>query len=195
MKFGVHCVGLSELIFKDDDAARRVERGAVIEEFTGPGRDPQLIAGVAAMSALGALGSEEFRLIEASQERLGGSQNLGSATHAVGGVVLVIELVDRVTVVRIVVRLYHNTFESQPPRAAGSGWLKDYPGYSWMAGDLIPAPLVNQHPLLIVKSQAPRGTQSHRGRLALRGSLPSIDTALRLRYRPDTHSTPRAIRR
>ena len=41
--------------------------------------------------------------------------------------------------------------------------------------------------LLMVKGQAPRGTRWHRGRLALmRRSLPSIDTALTLRYRPDT---------
>ena len=55
MKFGVDGAGLSELIFKDDDATRRVQSGTVIDEFSGPGRDPQLIAGVAAMSPLGAL--------------------------------------------------------------------------------------------------------------------------------------------
>jgi hypothetical protein len=31
VKFGVGCVGLGELIFEDDDAARRVEGGAVID--------------------------------------------------------------------------------------------------------------------------------------------------------------------
>ena len=98
MKFGVDGVGLSELIFKDDDAARRVERGAAVDEFTNPRRDPQLIAGVAAVSALGALRCQKFRLVEASQEPWGGSQDLCGATHAVGGVVLVIELVVRVTV-------------------------------------------------------------------------------------------------
>jgi hypothetical protein len=39
-KFGVHRVGFSELVFKDDDAARRLQRGAVIDQFTNPRRDP-----------------------------------------------------------------------------------------------------------------------------------------------------------
>ena len=55
VKFGVDCVGVCELIFEDDDAARRFECGAAVDQFTGPGRDPQLIAGVAAVSAFGAL--------------------------------------------------------------------------------------------------------------------------------------------
>jgi hypothetical protein len=58
VKFGVGCVGLSELIFKDNDAAGRIERGAVIDQFTSPRRDPQLIAGVAAVAAFGALRCE-----------------------------------------------------------------------------------------------------------------------------------------
>ena len=58
VKFGVDGAGFSELVFKDDDAARRVQSGTVIDEFSGPGRDPQLIAGVAAVSALGALWGE-----------------------------------------------------------------------------------------------------------------------------------------
>ncbi len=58
MKFGINGVGISELIFEDDDAARRIEGGAVIDQFTSPRRDPQLIAGVAAVSALGALRGE-----------------------------------------------------------------------------------------------------------------------------------------
>src|SRR4051794_33874920 len=66
VKFDVDGVGFCELIFEDDDAARRVECGAAIDQFTGPGRDSQLIAGVAAVSALRAFRCEEFRLIEAS---------------------------------------------------------------------------------------------------------------------------------
>lgn len=119
MKFGVYCLGLSELIFQDDDAARRLQRGAVIDQFTSPRRDPQLIAGVAAVSALGALWGEEFRLVEASQERCGGSQNLGGATHAIGGVVLVIELVVRFNLGGTVLVLYHNTFETPGRLASG----------------------------------------------------------------------------
>jgi hypothetical protein len=58
VKFGVDGVGLSELIFKDDDAARRIEGGAVVDQFTSPCCDPQLISGVAAVSAVGALRGE-----------------------------------------------------------------------------------------------------------------------------------------
>jgi hypothetical protein len=58
LEFGVDGVGLSELVFKDDDAACRFERGATIDQFTSPRGDPQLIAGVAAVAALRALGCE-----------------------------------------------------------------------------------------------------------------------------------------
>jgi hypothetical protein len=112
VQFGVDGVGFGELVFEDDDAARCVECGAVIDEFAGPGSDAQLVAGVAAVSALGPLGGEEFRFVEAAQESWGGSQDLSGATHAVGGVVLVIDLVVRVTVGRTVIRLCHNTFQN-----------------------------------------------------------------------------------
>ena len=58
LEFGVDGVGLSQLIFKDDDATRRVEGGAAIDQFTSPRGDPQLIAGVAAVAALRALRRE-----------------------------------------------------------------------------------------------------------------------------------------
>ncbi len=58
MKFGVDGVRLSELVFKDDDAARRIKGGAAVDQFTSPCRDPQLVAGVATVSALGTLGCE-----------------------------------------------------------------------------------------------------------------------------------------
>ena len=66
VKFGVDGVGFGELIFEDDDAARGVECGAVVDEFAGSGRDPQLVTGVAAVSALRALRCEQFRLVEAA---------------------------------------------------------------------------------------------------------------------------------
>ena len=66
VEFGVDGLGLSELIFKDDDAARRIEGGTAVDQFTSPGGDPQLIAGIAPVSALGALGYEKFGLVEAS---------------------------------------------------------------------------------------------------------------------------------
>jgi hypothetical protein len=40
-----------KFVFQDDDAAGGVERGAVVDEFAGAGGDPQLVAGVAAVSA------------------------------------------------------------------------------------------------------------------------------------------------
>lgn len=55
VQLGVDGVGLSELIFKDDDAARRIERCTAVDQFPSPRSDPQLIAGIAAVSALGAL--------------------------------------------------------------------------------------------------------------------------------------------
>ncbi len=90
--------------------ARRIQGGSAVDQFTGPRRDPQLIAGVATVSALGTLRYEQFRLVEDSQETRGGSQNLGGTTHAVSGVVLVIKLIVRVTVGRAALSLYHNTF-------------------------------------------------------------------------------------
>jgi len=132
VKFGVDGVGLSELIFKDDDAARRIEGGTAVDQFTSPRGDPQLIAGIAAVSALGALGCEKFGLVEASQESWGGSQDLGGATHAVGGVVLVVELIVRVTVGRFVLRVYHNTFRGTLPgkSACDQDDQSAAPGYS-----------------------------------------------------------------
>ena len=56
VEFGVYGVGFSELIFEDDYAARRIERGATIDQFTCPGCDPKLISGVTAVAAFGALG-------------------------------------------------------------------------------------------------------------------------------------------
>ena len=58
MKVGVGGVRFGQLIFKDDDAARRVECGALVDEFTDPGCDAQLVAGVAAVTAFGALRCE-----------------------------------------------------------------------------------------------------------------------------------------
>jgi hypothetical protein len=121
LEFGVDGLGLGELIFKDDDSARRIEGGTTVDQFTSPRGDPQLIAGIAAMTAVRALRCEQFRLIEASQEPRGGSQNSGGTAHAVGGVVLVVELIVWVTVGRIVIRLYHNAFRGTQHHAHREG--------------------------------------------------------------------------
>ena len=52
VQFGVDRLGFGELIFEDDDAARGIQRGAAVDQFAGPGGDPQLIAGVATVSTL-----------------------------------------------------------------------------------------------------------------------------------------------
>jgi len=41
-------------VFEDDDAAGGLDGGAVVDEFPGAGRDAKLVAGVAAVAALGA---------------------------------------------------------------------------------------------------------------------------------------------
>jgi hypothetical protein len=58
VKFSVDGQGFGELVFKDDDAACRVECGAVVNEFPSSCRDAQLISGVPAVPALGALRRE-----------------------------------------------------------------------------------------------------------------------------------------
>lgn len=55
LEFGVDGLSLGELIFKDDDSARRIKGGTAVNQFTSPRGDPQLIAGIAAMAALRAL--------------------------------------------------------------------------------------------------------------------------------------------
>jgi hypothetical protein len=44
VKFGVDGVGLSELIFKDDDAARRIEGGTLAWPGRRAGDDPHIAA-------------------------------------------------------------------------------------------------------------------------------------------------------
>jgi hypothetical protein len=58
VEVGVGRVRLCELVFKNDDAACRVECGAVVDEFADPGGDAKLVSGVAAMAAAGALRCE-----------------------------------------------------------------------------------------------------------------------------------------
>jgi hypothetical protein len=118
VQFGIESVGLGELILQDNDSARRVEASSAVNQFTGPRRDPELIARVAAVSALGALRREQFRLIEASQESRGGSEYLRGATHAVRGVIVIIELSVQITIGRTVLRLYNNTFRGAGKRRA-----------------------------------------------------------------------------
>ena len=90
-KFGVDTSGFGELVFEDDDAARGLQRGTTGDEFVGAGGDTELVAGVAAVSALGALGGEEFRGVETAQERLPDAEDVGGLAHAVCRVIFVVE--------------------------------------------------------------------------------------------------------
>lgn len=90
-KFGVDTSGFGELVYEDDDAARRLQGGTAGDEFMGAGGDTELVAGVAAVSAVGALRGEEFRGVETAQECLSDAEDVGGLAHAVGGVVFVVE--------------------------------------------------------------------------------------------------------
>ena len=106
----VNGVGLGELVLKDDDAAGGFQRGALIEELTGSGRDPQLISGVPAVSAFGALRSQELCLVKAPEKRRRGAQDPRGAAHAVGRIVFVVELVVRIPFRGTVIFFYDNAF-------------------------------------------------------------------------------------
>jgi hypothetical protein len=56
--------GFFELVFEDDDAAGRLQRGALVADFSGAGGQPKLVAGVAAVAAAGALRVDQFRVAE-----------------------------------------------------------------------------------------------------------------------------------
>jgi hypothetical protein len=52
--FGVDAKGLFELVFEDDDTAGGLDGSPVVDKFPGAGGDAKLVAGVAAVAALGA---------------------------------------------------------------------------------------------------------------------------------------------
>lgn len=84
--------GFGELVFQDDDAAGGFQRGARIDQLACPGSQAQLVAGVAAMATFGALRLDQFGGAQAAQERGADSEDFRCTAHAVGGVVLIIEL-------------------------------------------------------------------------------------------------------
>ena len=88
-------MGFGELIFENDDATSRVERGALVDQLAGTGRDPQLVPGVAAVPAFGPHRGYQLRGIEAAKKSLCDAENLGGAPHAVGGEVLIVEVSSR----------------------------------------------------------------------------------------------------
>jgi hypothetical protein len=50
-ELGVDALGFGELVFQNDDVAGGVQRVALVDELTGAGGQPQLIAGVASVPA------------------------------------------------------------------------------------------------------------------------------------------------
>jgi hypothetical protein len=102
LEFGVDAPGPGELVFEDDDAARGIECGALVDQFAGPGGDAELVTGVAAVPALRTPGGQQFGGVKAAEECLCHAEDLGGMAHAVGRVVLVVELPGRVVVGRIV---------------------------------------------------------------------------------------------
>ena len=67
-QFGVDALGFFELVFEDDDAAGGLDGGALVDEFAGAGGDAQLVAGVAAVAALGAQRGDQAGFAEARRK-------------------------------------------------------------------------------------------------------------------------------
>src|SRR5690349_8707916 len=109
---GVVSLGFVELVFEGDDAAGGVDGRALVDEVPYPRSDAQLVAGVAAVPAGGALRGDQPAFVEAAQEILGDAEHLGGAAHGVAGVVLVIESVGHGRG-RVVLGRDHSTSTSQ----------------------------------------------------------------------------------
>lgn len=62
--------GFGELVFENDDAARGIKCCAGGNEFVGAGGETELVARVAPVPAFRALRGEEFRGVEAAENRL-----------------------------------------------------------------------------------------------------------------------------
>jgi hypothetical protein len=87
----VDALGFFKLVFEDDDPACGLDRGALVDELTRTGRDAQLVAGVTAVTALGAQWCDQSRFADGAEEAWSGTEQFGGPAHRVGGVVVVIE--------------------------------------------------------------------------------------------------------
>jgi len=92
LELGVDALGFGELVFQDDDAAGRVQCGALVDQVAGALGQAQLVAGIAAVAAGRALRSEEFGGVQAAQEPGGDAEDLGGPAHAVSRIVLIVQL-------------------------------------------------------------------------------------------------------
>ncbi len=97
LQFRVDAPCFFELVFQDDDAAGRLDGGALVDEFAGACCDAQLVAAIAAVAALRAERRNQPGLPDGPQKGGGRAEYLGRSPHGVGGVIVVVE-----TAVRIV---------------------------------------------------------------------------------------------
>jgi len=119
--FGVDALCFFKLVFEDDDAAGGLDRSALVDEFTRAGCDPQLVAGVAAVAALGAERGDQAGFAKGAEEARGGAEHLGGPAHRVGGIVVVIEAAERVV-------CCHCTSLWNAWRGPGAMWHQDPEG-------------------------------------------------------------------
>src|SRR5690242_14669459 len=98
---GVDALRFLELVLEDHDAARGLDRGPLVDELAGARGDPQLVAGVPAVSSLRAERSDQTSLTDGSEEGRGGAEHLGCPAHRVRGVVVVVQ-----TIIQGVVRCH-----------------------------------------------------------------------------------------
>ena len=92
---GVDALRFLELVLEDDDAARGLDRSPLVDEFPGARGDPQLVAGVPAMSSLRAERSDQTGLTDGPEEGRGGAEHLGCPAHRGRGIVFVIKTILR----------------------------------------------------------------------------------------------------
>jgi len=81
------------VVFEDDDPAPApacgFDRGALVDEFTRAGRDAQLVAALAAVSALGAQWCDQSCFARGAEKAGSGTERLGGPVHRVSGIVVV----------------------------------------------------------------------------------------------------------
>jgi hypothetical protein len=77
--FLVPAQGVAEPVLEVDDAARGLDGGALPDEFADAGRDAQLTAGVAAVTALRTQRGDQPGLADGPQEGPGGAEDGGGS--------------------------------------------------------------------------------------------------------------------
>lgn len=88
---GDRALGLGQFVLKKDDPRRRGHRQARVHQCPGTGGEIQLMTGVPPVSTCRALWHKQTGVTEATQEIRGDIENLGRGTHAVRGVMDVVD--------------------------------------------------------------------------------------------------------